>query len=370
MPFPRPVNGRTVRRIKPGTWNQIADLIDRDREQGTRADAMLDLRTHINRVSRRVPILIRNDSADDVDRFALMGLDNLLIGPDDGNEHEFLREVDFAANVPALHHRLFAVTEEPIRAGGTGEATLEGIVHIHALTGGAALSYVRPVPGEIYAQGSSAGPLRILAIESTADGAGLRLAKCWLSIGRQAGEVITGVLQQPLASATWSTGAGLPREGATALLRVYDIDPANELTDQARYQYEITGWTPTDPDDLEAGQSLQIDADIRYRLADNHPLHVIDSTDRDAVYSVADGWESSGNWDGTTLTIPVNETIPEVEAGDPPEPVIDGTLVLPGAPRLSATDRYELVVNRGPNTRANGAVIAAVWTGMEWLAIV
>ncbi len=73
-------------------------------------------------------ILIRNDSGSDVGRFAVLGIDEPVIGPAT-NLAEFKNRVAQACGTPELPRQFgrFVITMEPIRNGGIGRAWAAGV---------------------------------------------------------------------------------------------------------------------------------------------------------------------------------------------------------------------------------------------------
>ncbi|MEX2388771.1 MAG: hypothetical protein WD534_12910 [Phycisphaeraceae bacterium] len=72
-------------------------------------------------------VLVRNDSGDDRDRFAVLGLDEPIVAPED-NLDQFKSRVAFIGVEPTEDHRgRFALLLEPLKAGRIGHALLSGV---------------------------------------------------------------------------------------------------------------------------------------------------------------------------------------------------------------------------------------------------
>ncbi len=73
-------------------------------------------------------VYVKNGTGDDQPQFAVLGLTDVLIYPDD-NEPEFLRQVAFLGEVPnlILHRGRFAILAEPLAADKIGLAYVDGI---------------------------------------------------------------------------------------------------------------------------------------------------------------------------------------------------------------------------------------------------
>ena len=73
-------------------------------------------------------ILVRNDSGQDQERFAVLGIDAPVILPGD-NLDEFKRQVTFSCITPttADHSQRFVILLEPVRSGGIGRAVIAGV---------------------------------------------------------------------------------------------------------------------------------------------------------------------------------------------------------------------------------------------------
>lgn len=74
-------------------------------------------------------ILVRNNTGGDLDRFAAVGIDAPIIGPDD-NEDEFKNRASAIGVKPAvpLHRGRFAIMLEPVASGGIAPACVSGVV--------------------------------------------------------------------------------------------------------------------------------------------------------------------------------------------------------------------------------------------------
>ncbi len=72
-------------------------------------------------------VLVRNDSGSDQERFAVVGIDGPIIGPDDHLD-EFKRQVTVSAVTPTADHAgRFVVLAEPLAIGRIGTAWVSGV---------------------------------------------------------------------------------------------------------------------------------------------------------------------------------------------------------------------------------------------------
>jgi hypothetical protein len=73
-------------------------------------------------------VVVRNDSGSDVDRFGILGIDDLVLDPTN-DLAEFQQQPALAGLTPDadLHRGKFVIAAEPIRAGGLGRATIDGV---------------------------------------------------------------------------------------------------------------------------------------------------------------------------------------------------------------------------------------------------
>ncbi|MBE7465508.1 MAG: hypothetical protein HS116_18680 [Planctomycetes bacterium] len=98
-------------------------------------DAALDYRSRARSVASEPPfkdtrngiVYVRNDSGEDLERFAVLGLDDLVITPAD-NLLEFKNRVVLSGVIPELRHRgRFVILAEPLGIDRTGLAYVLGI---------------------------------------------------------------------------------------------------------------------------------------------------------------------------------------------------------------------------------------------------
>ena len=77
-------------------------------------------------------ILIRNDSGSTQEQFAVLGIDDIVISPDD-NEREFRNRIVLAGVTPVEddHKGRFVILAEPIAAGKVGRAVIAGMSAVH-----------------------------------------------------------------------------------------------------------------------------------------------------------------------------------------------------------------------------------------------
>ena len=81
--------------------------------------------------SRPGIIYVKNDSGGDRDQFAVLGLDDIVISPDD-NEREFRSRVVLSGKTPAKESHLgrFCVLAEPMKSGRIGRAFVDDICQV------------------------------------------------------------------------------------------------------------------------------------------------------------------------------------------------------------------------------------------------
>ncbi len=125
--------GDAFKKVKTGDQLRIPAS-----EYNAFVDAALDLRgRQQNRGQAAQPgsegrsggiILVRNDSDSDVGRFAVLGIDQPILGPAT-NLPEFKNRIALACSTPTLlaHFGRFVITWEPIRSGQIGRAWAAGV---------------------------------------------------------------------------------------------------------------------------------------------------------------------------------------------------------------------------------------------------
>ena len=76
-------------------------------------------------------VLVRNDSGEDCDRFAVLGIDGIVFTPTD-NEEGFKDRPALKGDTPTApdHYGKFAILLEPVAAGQLGRALLVGVVPV------------------------------------------------------------------------------------------------------------------------------------------------------------------------------------------------------------------------------------------------
>lgn len=112
------------------TWNAFIDaaVAHRGRNRDPRSELLQSSR-------EATTILIRNDSGEDVPRFGVLGIDTIVISPDD-NLAEFQNNPVLSGAVPSAggslgtHTGKFVITTEPIEDGKIGRAVAVGIVPV------------------------------------------------------------------------------------------------------------------------------------------------------------------------------------------------------------------------------------------------
>jgi hypothetical protein len=404
MSFPLIYPGDRINGFSAGTWKQIAAAVDAVQNGGNRRSLLREIERLIRRGTQSVRVLVQNDSGKDIDRGEVLGLDRLLIQRDE-NADSWQDDLDFSGSIPRRHHRSFVITDEPIRSGGVGEAIIEGVANVQVQYRSGTHGFAVPIPNESgWLQSALSGWARIYDVDTTdrlnneVDGNGdfvdefpIHWARVWLNPlvnGHPIGEVIQGQLMRDLSAANWTRTANGPalnrREATVSLLNVFDVDVDNELYDQARFQYEVVDWIPHNPDYDNAVDPPHNEIVINYDLRngsliqEHWPLHVIDSTGRNGVWTVDADWSNDGRWTPAAggqpgrYRIPIKEPIPPVlDPDELPNEVekIDGKIVVPGSSMYRRTDRYELVTNRRFLSAAVNAWVTAIWTGTEYQII-
>lgn len=396
MSFPLIYPGDRVKGVSSGTWKQIATAVEAVENGGHRRSLLREIERLVRRGTQSVRVLVQNDSGRDINRGDVLGLDRLLIRRHE-NPDAWQSDLDFAGSTPRRHHGSFAVTDEPIRPGGVGEAIIQGVASVPVQYRSRTHGFAGPIPNETgFLQSALSGWARICDVDTTdrrngeVDGDGefvdefpIYWARVWLNPlvnGHPPGEVISGRLMKDISSAGWRRAAAGPsaqrRESTVSLLQVWDVDGDNELNDQARFQYTIVDWVPWSDAAEDAGDphnEIVIRHDLRNGslIQEHWPLHVIDSTGRDGIWTVDADWSNDDRWTPEAFPvqaeyrIPIKEPIPEV-LDDDELPVIDGKLVVPGASMWTPTERYELVTNRRALSAAVNAWCSAIWTGTEY----
>lgn len=370
----------TLRKVAPGdefdgisaaTWNALVDAA----------------RHHINpndtdeaeqvEVNNQYLIDIRNETDELVERFSPLGLDEVVVAPTDDPANpstiQFISEPVFKGVIPTFDHRSrFAILQESLQPAAaevldpvTGDVVTPAY---DGMTGRALLYGITPARVDVKnLQHRFAQPKELNAEMQTVSFGGARVLwpPQFVSLGEQwtlllltgngqatAGERISGRLETALTSArTFTAGRRSPE---TALMQVYAPDPDNSLETQERNRYEILGVTPTDPADPDIVPSFEIETDVRYRLVPHYPIQVVESTSRNGTYRVV-----SVEWDegAGRCTIEVEQPIPEVLDPQPPhDPVVDGTILIPGGDDRIPTQRWEIV-----ESLANRAGRANAW---------
>ncbi len=154
-------------RIPADAWNTLIDVATshRQRELSQGVDAG-SLSTGAGIVT------VRNTSGTDQDRFAVMGIDSIIISPAD-NELEFQSRPAFDVVMPAQNHKegRFVILCEPIAAGRLGAATIAGVTPVKLDVLAVDDLYANAKAGETGYLETGEGPARILWKE---DGTGVK----------------------------------------------------------------------------------------------------------------------------------------------------------------------------------------------------
>lgn len=312
---------------------------------------------------RQFAVSVRNTTDEVIDIYQAIGLEDPVIDPV-ANEAEFLSEVHFDGVEPTFNHvSRFGLTLEPIHPGDFGRCLLYGVSAAKVDFVSLDHRFCQPLDGSHQLTSVDFGCGRILW-PTNPTSLGEQWAIVFMTGSGQAttGERVSGRLITPINASLGYAGHG--REPGTGLLQVYKTDPDNKLRDQTRNRYTVTGVTPTDPADLPAGQSFQIGIDVRYRLVVNHPLQLIESTSRDGTYRVVE----LPTWDpiDQVCTIKVEPAIAEVLDPVTSDPVVDGTLLIPGGGGRIPSDRFVMVENFSNESANANAWLQAVHDGIAY----
>ncbi|MHC4877756.1 MAG: hypothetical protein ACYTGL_14770 [Planctomycetota bacterium] len=383
--------------MRHSSVRQLLDAMSAHEGAGNRQGLEDEIRRLITRGNQSVRVIVRNDSGSAVGRGSILGIEDVLLSRS-ANEAAWPGDLNFKGSIPRKHHRSFVVTEEPIPAGLTGQAVFEGHCVVKLRYRAGVHGFANPVIEETdHLETASTGWARIFEVDKTdrindetgdddeyIDPVPIYWAAVYLNPlvnGHPVGDVVQGKLVKDISAASWRSmpaGPSAPRREATvSLLQVWDVDPDNELIDQARYQYPVVDWTPWSDDAEDAGDphnEIVIGYDLRNGslIQEHWPLTVYSSTGRNGVWTVDADWSSDDRWDAVNARyrIPIKEKIPSVlepEAAPAEVELIDGVVIVPGASMWKATDRYELVVNRRGISAALNAWAEASWNGAEYV---
>lgn len=358
----------------------LRDAAQHHRAGGVRTHR--SIREAIRRGTLQAVEYVRNDSGALVSVDQVLQLGGLAFSPE---AVAGVTQPEIWSGLRPEHHRSHlrtVITLEPIAADSVGLCVSAGYAVARVLVRSREHQFARPMPGRFDRLISAAvGPVRLIHIEPEPEDPDPVDRESLVEVldgGIPIGSRIQGELLQPLAAGRYGT-SGL-RLASTALLRVYDLDPSGELTDAALngYRYTISGITPGD----RGAALLELAEDVRGRVVDYSPLRIVDSTGRDGRYTLApsvtiDGTEYVREWDTSVtppvMRLPVIESITE-QLDDNDDPIVDGDVILPGAPRLRGYDPadteyeqwYEHVANYSNQTASTGGWCEATWTGREW----
>ncbi|MBA2480904.1 MAG: hypothetical protein H0V44_09590, partial [Planctomycetes bacterium] len=159
--------------------------------------------TALTRQAGIVPV--RNDSGVDQDRFAILGIDDVLITPGD-NLAAFQERVSFSAILPDadVHAQRFCILQDPIAAGSLGRALIAGITPARLAVQADDDAVAAVVTGDsARLETGSDGGARILWKES---GVGDRWAVVQIPAGGSAGGDPNLVLQVTQVGHGWLVG--------------------------------------------------------------------------------------------------------------------------------------------------------------------
>ncbi|MEQ8789451.1 MAG: hypothetical protein RIC55_24365 [Pirellulaceae bacterium] len=109
-------------------------------------------------------VRVRNDTEEELDRFAVVGLDEMLIQHDD-NFPAFASQPTFTAVKPQIeqHHQRFAVIQQPLRKGQVGPAVIHSLTVCKVDVQHTADAFCAPVDEQTTSLVSGAGTCRILS---------------------------------------------------------------------------------------------------------------------------------------------------------------------------------------------------------------
>jgi hypothetical protein len=147
------------RKIPSRTFNTMVDAARIFRERiNDRAGNSLGVAGHDTSV-----LFVKNSSGGAVDRFAVLGIDNILIAQAT-NADTFASTPSVIGGTPATAtHKAFVITREPISDGETGKATVAGITPVQIDVTDADHNYAVMADGDSAKLASAAvGPVEIL----------------------------------------------------------------------------------------------------------------------------------------------------------------------------------------------------------------
>jgi hypothetical protein len=153
------------------------------RQWNAMQDAALAVKNHLHDISqppidqfRQADIVrIKNASGQDLQRFSILGIDGVIISPDD-NENEFLSAVSLVGGLPeTAHHRTsFAILLDPLASGKIGRAWVGGVTHCRVVVNEEEHKWAAVVDGEAghLETKCAGGGVRILHLEPAGSGSG------------------------------------------------------------------------------------------------------------------------------------------------------------------------------------------------------
>ena len=324
-PFQKVIAGQQLRGISSAAWNTLMDLCLARKRQGINVSGRADL------VMPDGAINVRNDSGYDCEEFDVLGLDDMLTGPD-VDEGEFKYRYAMRATTPAsLEHRgRFVVLVDPLLAatgespGQIGRAWVAGAV-CPCVVRVRMLSSEFPPPGGIVVQAAcrvavlSDVDLTTLVVDAVIDGVTLAAADRVLVIS-QTDSTTNGsyVIQgsgPPVRAAEFPTGGSV-----------------------AGYTYQVTEgdygegiWSVTNSPGADV-----VDTDTLTWMQVSDGSYVIQEAVRVVVASnidLADELEEGDEQDGVTLV--ADDRVLLTGQTDPAE---NGVHVVPAAGAASRAD--------------------------------
>ncbi len=158
----RAVAGDSIRDVVTASaWNDLLDMRDAWRRSGTGFNVAPGEAT-----SGECVIEVKNDTGEDLNRFACVGLNDVTVAPSD-NADEFIERHVIIASTPSTQHATkFAILQEAIPAGEIGRAVICGktiaIVNVVDETH----QYAAPEAGTYRLKSARTGPCRIVYAES------------------------------------------------------------------------------------------------------------------------------------------------------------------------------------------------------------
>jgi len=168
-------------RIPANTWNTLIDVARHHRQGETDRRSRSGLPD-----SNQLIVLVRNKTAEAQPRFGILGIDEVVITPDD-NLAEFKSAPAFDGIVPTSDHaNNFVILQAPAGVDHFARALLIGVTALQIQVGSEAHATAGITVGETEYATSGAGPLRILWKQA---GTGLKWAVVAMGAGGASSDI-------------------------------------------------------------------------------------------------------------------------------------------------------------------------------------